>query len=180
MIEAAACNIHLRRQAKTLLLFYANRSNSFRPSLKFIERETGIPENKVSSVRKILDEHGLVAYRNYPGFIFIAWGNIRAYALLQKPLRIPRDKTKYTFYPAVLVKEKCKEKEVKIGKVWMTEREYYDMVEAVREVEFPSMPKGEFHKTGVYTSLFSDKSNLVPSEGDDLQFPIIVTTELPF
>ena len=82
MIEDASRNIHLRRQAKTLLLFYANRSNSFRPSLKFIEQETGIPENKVSSVRKILDEHGLVAYHNYPGFIYIAWGNIRAYALL--------------------------------------------------------------------------------------------------
>lgn len=68
----------------------------------------------------------------------------------------------------------------------MTEREYFDMVEAVREVEFPSMPKGEFHKTGVYTkergtSLFgANESNLAPNEKDGLPLPTIVTRELPF
>ncbi len=60
------------------------------------------------------------------------------------------------------------------------------MVESVREVEFPSMPKGEFHKTGVYTKdketdLFgANESNLAPSEKDGLPLPIIVTRELPF
>lgn len=80
----------------------------------------------------------------------------------------------------MIEKPKCEEKRVKVGKIWITEREYFDMVETVREVEFPSMPKGEFHKTGVYTSLFFNESNLAPSEKDGLPLPIIVTKELPF
>lgn len=53
MIEDAARNIHLRRQAAALLLFYAKQADHFTPALKLIERETGIARNKVSEVRRL-------------------------------------------------------------------------------------------------------------------------------
>ena len=82
MIQEAAKNIHLRKQSTTLLLYYARQANHFRPALKYIERETGIPMQDISKVRKRLNERGLIAYHEYPGFIYICWSNIRAFAKL--------------------------------------------------------------------------------------------------
>ena len=90
MIMDAAQNIHLRRQATKLLLFYADQNNGFRPALKLIKRKTGIPENKVSEVRKRLIDRGLIAYEP-EDFIMLDWQRIRTFAALEKPLRLPKN-----------------------------------------------------------------------------------------
>ena len=82
MIEDCARNIHLRSQATALLLYYAGQANHFHPALDTVAKATGIHSNKISEVRKILHAHGLIAYHEYPGFIYISWRNIRAYARL--------------------------------------------------------------------------------------------------
>lgn len=82
MIEACAHNIHLRKQATALLMYYAGQANYFRPALATVEKATGIQQQDVSKVRKRLHDHGLIAYHEYPGFIYISWRNIRAYARL--------------------------------------------------------------------------------------------------
>ena len=68
----------------------------------------------------------------------------------------------------------------------MTEREYFDMVEAVRESLFPSLPKAEFQKTALHNRnvirafppSFNDSTETTIAEG--LPPPIIVTKTLPF
>ena len=82
MIEDCARNIHLRKQAATLLMYYAGQDNHFRPALATVEKATGIPTQDISKVRKRLHDHGLIAYHEYPGFIYISWRHIRAYARL--------------------------------------------------------------------------------------------------
>ncbi len=80
MIEDAAHNIHLRKQSVSLLVCYASHANTFRPATKLITRQTGISSNKISEVRQRLVEHGLIAYRDYPGFILIDWSRIKIFA----------------------------------------------------------------------------------------------------
>ncbi len=81
-IRAAARNIHLRKQSIALLLCYAGHANTFRPAAETITRETGIAGNKISEVRKRLVERGVIAYREYPGFILIDWHRISVFARL--------------------------------------------------------------------------------------------------
>ena len=52
MIDDCTRNIHLRKQAAALLMYYAEQANHFRPALATVEKATGIPQNKVSDVRK--------------------------------------------------------------------------------------------------------------------------------
>ena len=60
------------------------------------------------------------------------------------------------------------------------------MVEAVRESLFPSMPKGEYHKTALHNRdtirAFPPSSNETEEVSIDeaLPFPSIVTETLPF
>ena len=82
MIQDAANNIHMRKQATALLECYASHANTFRPAAKVITRQTGIAANKISEIRKNLVEYGLIAYRDYPGFVYIDWRRIRTYAQL--------------------------------------------------------------------------------------------------
>ena len=82
MIEAAANNIHMRKQATALLECYASHANTFRPAAKVITRQTGIGKPDIWKVRQRLVEYGLIAYQPYPGFIFIDWRRIRTYAQL--------------------------------------------------------------------------------------------------
>ena len=82
MIHDAAHNIHMRKQATALLECYASHANTFRPAAKVITRQTGIAKQDISKVRKRLVEYGLIAYQDYPGFIFIDWHRIRIYAQL--------------------------------------------------------------------------------------------------
>lgn len=92
MIEDAARNIHLRRQSASLLICYASHANRFRPALKLISEQTKIAPQDISKVRKRLVEHGLIDYSAEHGFIFIDWQRIRAFAMLEKPLRLPQSK----------------------------------------------------------------------------------------
>lgn len=162
MIDDCARNIHLRKQATALLKFYAGYLDGFRPALAFIEKRTGIPAVKISPVRQILVNHGLIAYNRERRYIYIAWNRIRAFAILEEPLRITRGKC--TFFPvepksAHIVKDRT------IGKIGrkyrittpreltdeekkrfsildsMTEREYSDIVKAIREAGFHYMPR---------------------------------------
>lgn len=97
MVEAAAKSIHLRQQATRLLTLYASQANGFRPAQGFIESKTGIPAKKISDVRARLARCGIICYDKQAGKIYIAWDRIRAYAILDKPLLLSRDK--YTFFP---------------------------------------------------------------------------------
>ena len=162
MVNDCARNIHLRNRATKLLLFYAKQSNGFRPALMLIEKETGISTNKISEIRNILVDHGLINYNREQRYIYIAWNRIRAFAMLDKPLRITRGKC--YFFPAIETKEYI-EPDKTVGSAGreyrlinprqlsdeekrqftilenMKEKEYYLMVEAIRELEFPQMPR---------------------------------------
>ena len=92
----AANNVHLRKQATALLECYACHTNGFRPAAKLIERETGIARQDISKVRKRLVTHGLIAYHDPPGFIFIDWERIRVFASKMKPLQLQQFK-QYSF-----------------------------------------------------------------------------------
>ena len=98
MVKDCAKNIHLRKQSTALLQYYANQANHFRPALATVEKETGIPANKVSEIRQIQVKRGLIAYNNEHGFIYIGWDRIRAFAMLEMPLRLPRG-NRYFFSP---------------------------------------------------------------------------------
>ena len=160
MIDDCARNIHLRKQATELLKFYAGCSNGFRPALYLIEKEIGIPSVKVSPIRKILVDHGLIDYNREQRYIYIAWNRINAFAMLEKPLRLTRGKC--VFSP-VLNDSVHIEPDIKIKRAGlkyrivnprplteqeeafystlenMTEGEYEFMVNAIREIEFPAI-----------------------------------------
>lgn len=95
MIEDASRNIHLRKQSSALLLCYASHANHFRPALELIEKQTGIAKNKVSEIRKRLHDRGLISYNAEQGYIYIDWRRVRAFAMLEKPLRLPQWKRYY-------------------------------------------------------------------------------------
>ena len=162
MIDDCARNIHLRKQATALLKFYAGHLDGFRPALALIEKGTGIPAVKISPVRQILVNHGLIAYNREKRYIYIAWNRIRAFAILEEPLRITRGKC--TFFPVEPLSVHIAQDRTigKIGRKYrintprdltdeekerfsildsMTEREYWYIVEAIREAGFPHMPR---------------------------------------
>lgn len=60
MLRDAAAHVRLSPSAAALLVCYGTQAGRFRPSLKLVERVTGIPANKVSEKRKELVEHGLI------------------------------------------------------------------------------------------------------------------------
>ena len=97
MAEKAAVNIHLRQQATRLLLLYAGQAEGFRPALAFIEANAKIPKNKVSEIRRILIERGLICYDRQSCIIYISWIRIQAFSLLERPLLLSRGK--YVFFP---------------------------------------------------------------------------------
>ena len=57
MVSDAISNVPIGDRAKRLFMFYENRSDGFRPALAFVEKETGIPANKVSEIRKEIVEY---------------------------------------------------------------------------------------------------------------------------
>lgn len=82
MLRDAAAHVRLSPSAAALLVYYGTQAERFRPSLKLVERVTGIPANKVSEKRKELVEHGLIFY--VPGImVAIRWEVIRIFALMQ-------------------------------------------------------------------------------------------------
>lgn len=161
IINDCAINIHMRSNATRLLTFYANQANGFAPSLAFINRETGLSVNKISELRQQLIDYGLINYSNEKHFIHIGWSRIRAYAMLEKPLRVTRNQCTFlpfTEEPKALRKTKTlkqlgakyKIKEPRRLEPWeesfydqlerMTEKEYHDLVEHIRVMEFPNYP----------------------------------------
>lgn len=81
MLKDAAAHVRLSPSATALLVYYGTQAERFRPSLKLIERETGIPMNKVSEKRKELVAHGLIYY--IQGImIAVRWEVIRIFALM--------------------------------------------------------------------------------------------------
>ena len=142
MILDAARNIHLRKQATELLLFYADQANGFRPALKLIGKKTGLPTQDISKIRKRLIDRGLIAYK--PGnYIMLDWQRIRIFAALEKPLTLPRSKA-YTFSPV----RKTTSKAPTIGQtgrkyrirnprtLTATEKHFYSTVDQLTEAEF--------------------------------------------
>ena len=97
MIIDAAKNIHLRKQATKLLLFYTDQAEGFSPVLALICARTGISKNKVSEIRKKLVQRGLICYDREFHKIYISWNRLQAFAMLEKPLLLTRGK--HTFYP---------------------------------------------------------------------------------
>ena len=81
MLRDAAAHVRLSPSAAALLVYYGTQAERFRPSLKLIERKTGISANKVSEKRKELVDHGLIFY--VPGImVAIRWEIIRIFALM--------------------------------------------------------------------------------------------------
>lgn len=81
MLKDAAAHVRLSPSAAALLVYYGTQAERFRPSLKLIERVTGIPMNKVSEKRKELVAHGLIYY--IQGImVAIRWEVIRIFALM--------------------------------------------------------------------------------------------------
>lgn len=81
MLRDAAAHVRLSPSAAALLVYYGTQAERFRPSLKLIERKTGISANKVSEKRKELVDHGLIFY--VPGImVAIRWEVIRIFALM--------------------------------------------------------------------------------------------------
>ena len=94
--------------------------------------------------------------------------------------------SKYRFFPVEVDKSPRKrERKVHVGNSSMTEFEYFEMVEALREMEFSSMPKAEFQKTGVHNN---ELNRAFPPLSDDDEIdreapsamPVIESEELPF
>lgn len=159
MIFDCARNIHLREHATRLLLFYANQANGFSPALTLISRETGLSMNKIQELRQQLINYGLINYSNERRFIHIGWSRIRAFALLESPLRLTRNKCvfySFTEIPKILshqvtIKTIGKKYRIKNPRILepdeedfyssleeMTEAKYVGLVAAMKEYEFPN------------------------------------------
>lgn len=80
--------VHLRRQATDLLCYLASCGDGFRPALKTVYKNTGIPINKIPSVRLRLVDKGLISYIPHQ-HIVIDWRRIAAYAALDAPIAVP-------------------------------------------------------------------------------------------
>ena len=161
MINDCATNIHLRPNATLLLQFYADQANGFTPSLGLINRSTGLAPNKIFELRQQLVNYGLINYSSEKHFIHIGWSRIKAYAMLEQPLRLTRGQC--TFFPfteepkllrkRITLKQlgaKYRIKEPRQLEPWeeefydkleqMTEQEYREMVEEIKVLEFPNYP----------------------------------------
>lgn len=107
-------------------------------------------------------DRSLINYDKHRKFILIAWNRIRAFAMLDRPLRLTRNK--YAFYPYTEAPKYLSRKKTigELGRKYrivnprelseeeerfyntlenMTEEEYFLMVEAIRQNEFPQYPK---------------------------------------
>lgn len=142
MIDDAAQNVRLKKQATALLQYYANQANHFRPALATVEKATGIPRNKISEIRKRIADHGLIAYSEAEEYIYIDWQHIRIYAALEKPLELRRKKC--FFSPAkkpprpapTLGQDGKKYRIVNPRKLSPTEKQFYSKIESMTEEEF--------------------------------------------
>jgi hypothetical protein len=162
MIQDCARNIHMRAHATCLLTYYANQADGFSPALALICRETGLSINKVHELRQQLISYGLINYSKEEKFIYISWSRIRAYAILEKPLRLTRDKC--VFIPFTeKPKRFCRNRTIRsLGCIYaikeprqlteeeeyfydvlesMTESKYKQLAELIRQLEFPNIPQ---------------------------------------
>lgn len=162
MIQDCARNIHMRAHAACLLTYYVNQADGFSPALALICRETGLSINKVHELRQQLISYGLINYSKEEKFIYISWSRIRAYAMLEKPLRLTRDKC--VFIPfAKKPKCFCRNRTIRsLGCIYtikeprqlteeeeyfydvlesMTESKYKQLAELIRQLEFPNIPQ---------------------------------------
>ena len=161
MIFDCAKNVHLREHATRLLLFYANQANGFSPALAFISRETGLSIYRVYELRQQLVNYGLIGYSNEKNYIHIAWNRIKAFALLEKPLRVTRNKcvfSPFTEIPKAFQKTKTLktlstkyvindprqleewEEDLYNRLEQLSELKYTSLVELIRQYEFPNYP----------------------------------------
>lgn len=85
MVADMAANTRLGERGQKLMLYYAGRSNGFRPSLAEIARRTGIAENKISEIRRQLTERAVISYTAH-GKVEINWRTIEILAGLPEPL----------------------------------------------------------------------------------------------
>lgn len=162
MIQDCARNIHMRAHATCLLTYYANQADGFSPALALICRKTGLSINKIHELRQQLISYGLINYSKEEKFIYISWSRIRAYAILEKPLRLTRDKC--VFIPfAEKPKRFCRNRTIRsLGCIYaikeprqlteeeeyfydvlesMTESKYKQLAELTRQLEFPNIPQ---------------------------------------
>ena len=82
MIRDCAGNIRLSKRQTALLAYYADCGNGFSPALKEIEKQTGIPANKVWEVRSVLLQRQLIDIVG--NALYIKWVRIRALAMMPK------------------------------------------------------------------------------------------------
>lgn len=83
-MSRALQNLRIPKAARKLMTFYASRSDGFRPSLKYINQETGINPKHVSTIRQLLRRYGLIGYDGYN--VIIDWVRLKAFASLDPSL----------------------------------------------------------------------------------------------
>ena len=81
MAEDAAKNTHVTSGAAKLLALYADCSNGFSPTLKFISDRTGLAVEHINRQREQLNARGLIRYSEKEARIDVCWDVIRAAAI---------------------------------------------------------------------------------------------------
>ncbi|HNW87734.1 MAG TPA: hypothetical protein PLP25_01265 [Candidatus Limiplasma sp.] len=62
-------------------MYYESCKTGFHPALKQVGKETGIPSNKISEIRKRLNEKCLIRFKNEARTLEILWDAVTNYAL---------------------------------------------------------------------------------------------------
>lgn len=82
MLQDCADHARLSRREALLLQCYALLNEGFRPSMKYISNVTGIPENKIRTIRLCLERKGLIIIEDR--VLYINWDAVRALAIMPK------------------------------------------------------------------------------------------------
>lgn len=160
MVLDCAKNVRLTKNATRLLVYYAERSNGFKPALAEIERATGIFGKSISTYRKQLITHGLIGYgEDFGNMLVVDWNRIHIFAMLERPLDFEKKNSENYFsvvqesYRAAMERRDSKKSLLERGKRYkisgidekkdlflqlfggMTEREYVDLVTSFPEYD---------------------------------------------
>ena len=85
MVRDAACNLRLSKAETSLLCYYADCANGFRPARAEITKRTGIKSGSISRARLGLARRGIILYDDKENRVILFGERIRAFAMLEKP-----------------------------------------------------------------------------------------------
>ena len=150
---------------------YAERTEGFRPSYTFIQQQTGIPANKVSTVRSRLVNEGFIGYDSKQGSIVIDWKRIWIYSCLdatltrKTPCKHPLPHAAIRIAPPPKPIGKSAEYRSLIPKIPMRqltaeEEHFFKVLESMTPEEYEKMVAGitpADGKIGVHTIMSKDR-----------------------